>query len=429
MNRSIIPVILYLTLSPIILSAQDYITVTGKVFDSETKMPLSYAHVGVKGIPIGTVTNNDGEFDFPIPTRYSGDTLFISMMGYAGYQERITDLKQKSDLIINLKIKSIPLKEVIVKTDRLTTKEILATAFQKVGENFPDTPYELKGFYRKLNSENDTTVLLIEAAIDIFDSGYQPIKGPKDRVREKVFVRNDRTSLSHFQSVYKGFRGSENSLTKLLMRNGIKYRDPKTERFLLYEKPEMDSVMFVDDRVVFVVSLSFEDPRLTRKTTYYIDSETYAFLKFKKEVVAKEGFYLGYWAFPNDGAYFFKVKRVSDVYEFENYQANMYLKYAYSNAHAHIYNSNNDTVEWEFTSNVVLVINEIKNEYVKVPRGPTVDRSRSLRFQTKEYNPTFWNNFDQVILFPLTTKQLEDLECDMPLEDQFKMAQFYDNPR
>jgi len=38
MNRSIIPVILYLTLSPIILSAQNYMTISGKVFDSETKM-------------------------------------------------------------------------------------------------------------------------------------------------------------------------------------------------------------------------------------------------------------------------------------------------------------------------------------------------------------------------------------------------------
>jgi len=117
--------------------------------------------------------------------------------------------------------------------------------------------------------------------------------------------------------------------------------------------------MLQDDQVVFVVSLPFEDLRLTRMTTYYIDSETYSFLKIKNEVVAKEGYYLGYWAFPKDGAYFFKVKRVSDVYEFENYESKMYLKYASSNALAHIYNSNNDTVEWDFTSEVVLVINEI----------------------------------------------------------------------
>jgi len=184
----------------------------------------------------------------------------------------------------------------------------------------------------------------------------------------------------------------------------------------------MDSVILHDDRMVFVVSLQFEDPKTTSRTTYYIDAETYSFLKFKNEVIAKEGFYLGYWAFPKAEDYFFKVKSVSDVYEFENYQGKMYLKYAYSNALAHIYDSNSDAVVWDFTSNVVLVINEINYENVNVPRGPTVDRSKSLRFQTKPYNPSFWNDYDQVSLFPMTTKQLKDLEQNMPLEDQFKVS-------
>jgi len=71
---------------------------------------------------------------------------------------------------------------------------------------------------------------------------------------------------------------------------------------------------------------------------------------------------------------------------------------------------------------LLMKFNEIRNENVKVPKGPTVDRSKSLRFQTKEYNPAFWNDYDQVSLFPLTTKQLEDLEHRMPLEEQFEIT-------
>ncbi len=56
------------------------ITITGKVVDAETKEPLPYASIGIIGKPIGLISNEQGEFDFHIPSEMRNDILVISML-------------------------------------------------------------------------------------------------------------------------------------------------------------------------------------------------------------------------------------------------------------------------------------------------------------------------------------------------------------
>ena len=50
-----------------ILAEGQKITITAKVIDAETSEPLGLSSVGLKDKPIGTITNNEGDFDFHIP--------------------------------------------------------------------------------------------------------------------------------------------------------------------------------------------------------------------------------------------------------------------------------------------------------------------------------------------------------------------------
>jgi hypothetical protein len=50
-----------------------------------------------------------------------------------------------------------------------------------------------------------------------------------------------------------------------------------------------------------------------------------------------------------------------------------------------------------------------------------MDHGKSLILQVSPYNPSFWNNYREVKLVPLTAKEVRDLEREMPLTEQFTL--------
>jgi hypothetical protein len=58
---------------------------TGKVRDAHTGEAIAYAAVGIPGTPVGTVSDTAGRFSLRVPVKYSGDTLLVSLLGYAPY--------------------------------------------------------------------------------------------------------------------------------------------------------------------------------------------------------------------------------------------------------------------------------------------------------------------------------------------------------
>ena len=60
------------------LLAQNNSVVSGIVKNRENGEPLPYASVSLKNHPIGTISNENGEFDFYVPLSKQGDTLSIS---------------------------------------------------------------------------------------------------------------------------------------------------------------------------------------------------------------------------------------------------------------------------------------------------------------------------------------------------------------
>lgn len=58
-------------------------SITGTVVDSETKQPLMYANISVKGKNIGTITDSTGHFELLRLNLSKSDTLVFSYLGYS----------------------------------------------------------------------------------------------------------------------------------------------------------------------------------------------------------------------------------------------------------------------------------------------------------------------------------------------------------
>src|SRR5262245_6539228 len=90
------------------------ITISARAVDKETNEPLPFASVGIKGKPIGTITNLQGEFDFHFPAEYRNDLFVVSMLGYQNYEMPVWTVLEAKDPVLRMTKSNTMLKTVIV---------------------------------------------------------------------------------------------------------------------------------------------------------------------------------------------------------------------------------------------------------------------------------------------------------------------------
>lgn len=104
---------LYATFLLLILkvNAQTY-TISGKVFDSESKEPLPFVSVLIQGTTVGATTDFDGKFS--ITTSKLGDSLIAS---YVSYKKTVRPIKRGISQEVNmpLVLEGVNMAEVVIK--------------------------------------------------------------------------------------------------------------------------------------------------------------------------------------------------------------------------------------------------------------------------------------------------------------------------
>ncbi|MCM4157013.1 TonB-dependent receptor [Gramella sp. AN32] len=91
-----------------IVSAQEKITVHGKISETDTGVPVPGANVVQKGTSNGVMTNFDGEFNIEVPT----DAILT--ISYMGYTTKEVPVNGRTNLNIQLQTESAALEEVII---------------------------------------------------------------------------------------------------------------------------------------------------------------------------------------------------------------------------------------------------------------------------------------------------------------------------
>ena len=65
---------------PFLCNAGNFIKITGKVTDKQSKLPIPMADVYISGNGFGTITNDSGEFIFKIPLVYKNVTWKLEVI-------------------------------------------------------------------------------------------------------------------------------------------------------------------------------------------------------------------------------------------------------------------------------------------------------------------------------------------------------------
>lgn len=114
-------IVFLLSLSFTALS-QDHLNLHGEIKDSLKIVPVEYVNIGLFEQNIGTVSNENGNFSLDVPKDYLNDSLTFSRIGYTTKKICINDLLQESVNLIQLVPKLTELKEVEIKTKKITLK-------------------------------------------------------------------------------------------------------------------------------------------------------------------------------------------------------------------------------------------------------------------------------------------------------------------
>jgi hypothetical protein len=153
------------------------IVIEGQVVDYENADPLTYAHVFLKDLKKGTITDLDGKFRMTVEEHSLSDTLKVSMIGFSTYKISIQDYLNGNSNVIKLKNKVTQIKQVVITNGNIKkqsglAKKMVENAIDKITKNYPTRPYLLQGYFRTAYKENGTYARLHEVTFDLYDAGY-----------------------------------------------------------------------------------------------------------------------------------------------------------------------------------------------------------------------------------------------------------------
>ncbi|MEM7297969.1 MAG: carboxypeptidase-like regulatory domain-containing protein [Bacteroidota bacterium] len=404
--------------------AQSDLTITGTIIDEKSGEPLAFATVGIKGSPHGTISNPDGQFSFFIPSKYLQDTLTISHVGFESSKWRIEDAINKS-LNITLKESITILEEVLVNGDKLTAKQIMKRALEKLGDNYSENAFIASGFFRDIREQNQKTVYLVEAAVDIEDPGYK-MAGSRPK---KFFLKGVRASDSRVNGLLRrSLLNAGNSLTVNLERN---FWLNRLRHELARSEFSITEILNKDDRILYsietekVTAISpladhHSHMEFTLTHRYLVDAETYAIYKVEHIETPHESEYIGIEPPYEGDSLFYSKKGWNQVIEFEEYQGKMFLKYHDVVYAFDIVDEKNNLVHLDMKYQFVFTVTDIKTGKTAKPADEKMNKNKPLLIQAQSYDSEFWTNPANAKLVPLTRKQLNDLAEERPLEEQFR---------
>ncbi len=129
-------------------------SLNGIVKDSETKLPLQFANVIIKGTNIGAATDENGKFHIPDEFN-SADTLTISYVGYKYYTKVISEIKLEF-LVVELQRIILPSQSILVEAT-VGRKGITPISFEKISKEEIQKDYVVQDIPNYLSQLPSTT--------------------------------------------------------------------------------------------------------------------------------------------------------------------------------------------------------------------------------------------------------------------------------
>ncbi|HET54100.1 MAG TPA: carboxypeptidase-like regulatory domain-containing protein, partial [Ignavibacteria bacterium] len=403
----------------------------GKVLLKNTDEPISYASVTIMGKPIGTATNEQGEFTLNFPHEYINDSLHISSLGYKPYIDIVSEVIENSTKTFYLDTVNIPIQPIYVLSKGETAEQIVNKAIKNIKKNYPTRLYYLDAFYREISMRDDRYARLVEAAVSIQDFGYDTdLASSRLRVNE-IRKSNDYLTHGRTSKMVRRLFGSSNLLLITYNYDFIRaMQNCSFGNFLCKEnfnrfEFEIKECTYNESGLVYIIYVRDRpfDEKIKKiynnlEGTLYIQAVDYAIIKLDYGMVASGNHY---------NPYFFQGKYLAySSVNYKNFNGKYYPEFIRAIrpiASDVVIDKTDEVTGKQYTISTLLInniatsrrgFNRIKNREREQPKVDLYEK----KFP---YNPVFWENYNILLLDPNLKSVIHDLEEEIPLEKQFKL--------
>ncbi len=376
--------------------AQDFISISGKVIDNNTKEPLPFASIFIKEKAIGTTTNKDGSFIFHVSSDMNTQFVTISMLGYKSIRKQVTQFEKNENIYLDQSIAQLD--EVILNSDKSpTAKQIVKKAYKAIDRNYPTEPYILEGFIRDLQNEDGNYVELLECAAKFYYKDYKDNYSPQVELQE---VRRSYITQNH---PWNNDFERKNSIIDLTEDDFIRYDygPIKVRKGWSYE---IENVLTFTDKLVYKI-IATNPP--FQKATLYIDTESFAFVRIElTRFRSKKRYYKRRLSNGQQEASY------NIVFEYQEHNNKMYLKYLKEEDTWHIFESlGSNHILFKKHPKKELFISKVISENVsQYPFNQNLSINKSIENQAPPYNSEFWKHYNAPSLTNEESKIVEELK-------------------
>ena len=365
-----------------------YFFLTGKILDKKKGYPVSYATISIKSKPIGTITNNDGEFLLKIHPKNIFDTIVISSMGYKQLIQPAHALLDED--IFMMRPISIRIKEV--KVTAITPHELLNKIRKNLEKNYTASSKLMTAFYRETVQQDNRYINVSEAVMEILKAPYT------NTIRNDVIrlVKGRKSpDVQPFQWMNFKLQGGPFTITKLDVVKTLKhFIDQKYEEMFKYS---ISKVIWYNNIPVYV--LKFESVSELIFSAFdgeiYVDRETFAIVhaqyKLNKSSLRNAQSTMikkkprGVKAKPSFVQYTVNYQHFQGKWHLANAQANVKIKIR----------SKRDKINSEFHSISDLLISDIQpTELKRFNRNESLSRHDIFVEMIENYDEQFWGNYN-----------------------------------
>lgn len=371
--------------------SEDILSISGEIADSKTKEKLPFASISILNNPLGTISNNDGQFEIKIPKEYQDSILVISSLGYSKILVDLDTLKQN-----NLHLEMVPvvirLGEVVVSS--VNPQTLLNKFDERFSENYPLKNRLMSSFYREVLLQDGKYINVSEALMEILKAPYNNMYS-EDRVR--LLKARKSSDVEPFKYVDFKMQGGPFYITKLdVVKTMYSFIDKEYRNFYKYTTEEMTDY---SGRSTYVIN--FEPIGKTDFSSYegtlYFDKETQA-LVYADFQLSKDGLKLAKDVLVKKKPKGFNVKPLS-VHYIVSYKLNegkWYIGSAQMTADFHV-KSKDDNINSVFSSiSDLLVTNHEETNIKRFLRDDMFVSTDIFTEMIIDYDNEFWGDFNTI---------------------------------
>ena len=255
-----------------------HFTIGGRLLDRENGETVIFASVSIHNTSIGTITNQEGEFQLVIPDTLSHHKVKVSHIGYKSLEIDISMLKE-SFVDIEMSPQIVSLNEIVV--NYISPELALNDMLNNRSANYATEPVHLTTFYREGIDHNNLNTNLTESVLQIYKTGHKK-NASNDQV--KLIKKRRVDNRINTDTILPRMRSGINSCLILdIIKELPEFLTPDkaTQYIYSYKGKSM-----IDNRIVNIIS--FQQKAHIREPLYmgelFIEAENKALVEVRFEI-------------------------------------------------------------------------------------------------------------------------------------------------